>query len=81
MVSLDPGSSINSVKLKPDLSGERFIYIIRGFAIAALTGDIEYRMGPGDSLNFKSYVACMVKNESQSEELEFLISGNPPVFI
>lgn len=81
VIALNPGASVSLAKLKPDLSGERFIFILKGAAIASLTDDIEYRMVPGDSLNFKSYVACMVKNESPSEECEFLVSGNPPVFI
>ncbi|EKD69090.1 MAG: transcriptional regulator, XRE family [uncultured bacterium] len=81
VVSLNPGSSISSAKLKPDLSAERFLYILKGSAAASLTGDLEYRMVPGDSLNFKAYVSCVIKNDSPSEELQFLVSGNPPIFI
>lgn len=80
-VALNPGSSISSAKLKPDISGERFIFILKGSAVVALTGNIEYRMVSGDSLNFKAYVSCVIKNDSPSEELQFLVCGNPPVFV
>jgi transcriptional regulator with XRE-family HTH domain len=80
-VYLSPASSITAARLKPDISGERFFYMISGSAVVKLNEDNEYRMSPGDSLNFKSYVACVIKNDSQSEDCEFLLIGNPPIFI
>lgn len=80
LVVLEPLAMLNFAKLKPDISGERFIYLLRGSAQAKLS-DCDYNIKPGDSLNFKSYVACLIKNDSHSEKCEFIVSGNPPVLI
>lgn len=79
-LSLVPGSSVATAKIKPDVNGERFVYGLKGAVIACLNGDSEYRIEPGDSLNYKSYVSCVFKNDSP-ETCEFVLSGNPPVFI
>ncbi len=81
LVHLCPLSEINVARLKPDVGGERFLYMRRGFAHVKINADNEYRSAQGDSLNFKSYVSSVIKNDSESEDCEFILSGNPPVFI
>jgi len=76
---INPGANLSVARLKPDVNGERFIYIFNGRIKVSLP-DNEYDMVSGDSLNFKSYVSCVIKNESETESCELLINGNPPVF-
>lgn len=81
IVEIDPLRRISSETISRELQGERFIYVISGAASASLQGREEtISLEPGDSLNFKSYVSCILNNLSASEKCKLIISGNPPIF-
>jgi len=79
IVEIDPLKQLSAEIINREIPGERFIYIMAGAVEAALP-DTTLTLETGDSLNFKSYVSCMLKNLSTADKCKFLISGNPPIF-
>ncbi len=71
-------SSEISVKSTPsETNGERFILLVSG-SIEAELPDEKYNLLTGDSLNFKSYLSCIIKNNGD-DKAEFILNGNPPI--
>jgi len=58
-------------------NGERFMLLLSGSIEVELPKD-KYTLQPGDSLNFKSYLSCNVKNTGDCKS-EFILNGNPPI--
>lgn len=79
LVELVPGASIEVAKLGEQINGERIILVTEGGIEAVLDGTAHF-LAEGDSINFKSYVPCSVRN-STAVQAKFFISGIPPVFI
>jgi len=78
-VELKPEISLQIKQINEKTNGERFIYIISG-KLDAITEEKDcHQLFPGDSMNFKSHVACEVKNNSKTD-VKFLISGFIPLF-
>jgi transcriptional regulator with XRE-family HTH domain len=76
-IELQPELSITLKDLPPDLNGERFI-IVRDGDIQVSMPKNSYRLQKGDSINFKSYYPCIVKNNAKKSS-KFFICGMPPV--
>jgi len=61
------------------LNGERLIYIMSGEAETKVEEDI-YLMKKGDSINFKSFLKCVISNKKRNETCRFIIEGTPHLF-
>ncbi|MBP7736480.1 MAG: helix-turn-helix domain-containing protein [Spirochaetes bacterium] len=79
IVEINPGSTLEIAKLDETINGERIIYGISG-SIAVNLDDETFTVGKGDSINFKSYVACTMVNSS-ADEARILVSGMPPLVL
>jgi len=79
LVELDPGAVIAAAKIGEEINGERIILVTEGSIEAALDGET-HTLSEGDSINFKSYVSCSIKNRGAGAS-RFFISGIPPVFL
>ncbi|MCU0822747.1 MAG: XRE family transcriptional regulator [Spirochaetes bacterium] len=80
LVDLIPGFQIESATLKHETIGERFLYLNTGSLSIIIDNDNFFNLNEGDSINYKSYVPCVIKNTGDNQA-NFLISGEPPVFI
>ncbi len=80
LVELNPGSVLEVATLNIEINGERLIYIMNGSVEAIIDGAESFIMGEGDSLNFKSFVPCRIKNNGKVNS-KILISGMPPVIL
>ena len=79
IVEIDPLRQLSAEIISREHPGERFIYIMSG-AVEASLPDKKITLETGDSLNFKSYVSCVMTNVSTADKCKFIISGNPPIF-
>ncbi|HNY11935.1 MAG TPA: helix-turn-helix domain-containing protein [Candidatus Wallbacteria bacterium] len=79
IIEIDPLRQITAEIINREIPGERFIYIMAGAVDATLPNKV-ITLETGDSLNFKSYVSCMLSNLSPTDKCRLLISGNPPIF-
>lgn len=70
-------SEISVKSTPPEKNGERFILLLSGNIEVELS-DEKYTLSAGDSLNFKSYLSCLIRNNSV-EKTEFILNGNPPI--
>ncbi|MFH0976343.1 MAG: helix-turn-helix domain-containing protein [Spirochaetota bacterium] len=80
LVSQNANAEIEVATLNEEINGERIIYIVSGRMQITLDGSESHILTHGDSLNFKAYVSCKIKNQSEDES-SFLISGIPPIFL
>lgn len=80
LVKMHTGAAIGTVILGEEINGERLIYIVSGRLKITIDDTDSFSMTHGDSLNYKSYVSCKIKTESNEESI-FLISGVPPIFL
>jgi len=80
IVEMNIGAAVSLAKFNPDANSERIIYIISGGIKAILDDNEAFSMTEGDSLNFKSYVHCSIKNDIY-EYSKFIVSGAPPIFL
>lgn len=79
LINLGTGASLSLARLDDVINGERIIYIITG-VVEVVLDDETFIMGNGDSINFKSYVSCMITNRIETETVLF-ISGMPPIIL
>lgn len=79
MVELQPGSCLLISAENRNISGERFLYILSG-AIELSIGQEKGSLIKGDSLNFKSYLECKLKNTTTGIT-EILINGTPSIIL
>lgn len=77
-IILSESAKISVKSTPPEKNGERFILLLAGSIEAALP-DENLTLNIGDSLNFKSYLSCIIKN-IKDEKAEFILNGNPPIF-
>jgi transcriptional regulator with XRE-family HTH domain len=80
IVELNAGSEILAAVHDKEINTERIIYGMSGIIEVLLEKEKIFIIESGDSLNFKSYISCVIKNLSE-EKASFLISGTQPVFI
>jgi transcriptional regulator with XRE-family HTH domain len=80
VVDLYPGAQIEIATLDRNINGERIIYSMAGTIEAILDNNETFTIVTGDSLNFKSYVSCLIKN-CASKNARFLLSGMPPILM
>lgn len=80
LVELKPQFKIETAVLKQGTTGERFIYINNGMLSIIVDNDNSFNLQAGDSINYKSFVTCVIKNTGGTSA-NFIISGEPPVFI
>ena len=58
-------------------NGERFVYVIKGsIRVTTVKGVIV--LNAGDSLNFKSHLACTIKRDGRINS-EFILTGTPEI--
>jgi transcriptional regulator with XRE-family HTH domain len=77
-ITLSETAKIPVKSTPPEKNGERFILLLAGSIEVALP-DENLILNAGDSLNFKSYLSCTIKN-TKDEKAEFILNGNPPIF-
>ena len=80
IVELAPKGKINLARLGKEINGERVIYLMNGGIEVLLDGKEIFILENEDSINYKSYVSCTIKNCSE-ENSKFLISGMPPILL
>ena len=80
IVELVPKGKINLARLGKEINGERLIYLMNGSIEVLLDEKEIFILESEDSINFKSYVSCSIKNCSD-ENSKFLISGMPPILL
>jgi transcriptional regulator with XRE-family HTH domain len=80
IVELKEGAEIETAVLSKDINSERIIYIMKGAVQVKIENENPYNLEYGDSINYKSYVQCKIKN-AQSMPAEMFISGFPPIFL
>jgi len=78
-IELKPEISLQIKQISEKINGERFIYVISGRLDVIIEEKKCHQLFSEDSINFKSHVACEVKNNS-NEDVKFLISGFIPLF-
>lgn len=78
-VRIDPGAEVDLATPPADSNGERFILVEKG-TLAVRLRDEEHRLGAGDSLNFKSSLACRILNPDARRPARFFLNGQPPIF-
>jgi transcriptional regulator with XRE-family HTH domain len=76
-ILLSGNAQISVKTTPPEKNGERFLLLLSG-SIEAILPDETYTLYRGDSLNFKSYLACVIKNFGEGKS-EFILNGNPPI--
>jgi len=76
-ITLQKSSEISVKSTPSETNGERFILVISGSTEAYLPEE-KLTLNTGDSLNFKSYLSCTIKNNSD-DAAEFILNGNPPI--
>lgn len=76
---LEPKSEIVVAQLDENIQGERFIYVISGAIEVILNKKETYMLANDDSIIFRSFVSCKVRNSS-SRISKVIISGTPPLF-
>jgi len=76
-IILAENSIIRPKSGSPEKNGERFLLIISG-SIEAELSEGTYTLNEGDSLNFKSYLSCVIRNTGDNKS-EFILNGTPPV--
>lgn len=79
LVELASGAVLAVAKLGEEINGERIILVTEG-GIEAVLDDEIHSLSEGDSINFKSYVPCSVRN-TRAGTAKFFISGLPPLFL
>ena len=77
-ITLSESAKIPVKSNPPEKNGERFILLLAG-SIEITLPDENLTLNAGDSLNFKSYLSCIIKN-IKDEKAEFILNGNPPIF-
>ena len=80
IVELLPCAEIEVAVLGPEFNGERILYLLSGLLGAELDGGEALTIEEGGSVNFKSFVPCMITNRHPGVS-RFLIAGLPPVFL
>lgn len=80
LVKMHTNASIEVTTTSEEINGERIIYIINGRLKITIDDSDSFVLIHGDSLNFKSYVPCTIKTQSDEESI-FLISGVPSIFL
>lgn len=80
IVDMQGGAGIDVATVKPEINGERVIYVLAGSFEVSLDGADIPPLGQGDSLNFKAYARCRVQCAGSAPGI-FLIAGLPPLFI
>jgi len=78
-VQMEPGASADLCKFERNFNGERFIYALSG-EIETVFEEGSFAMKVGDSINFKTHIACKINNVSKNTTAAFLLSGTPPTF-
>ncbi len=79
LLDLETGGSIEVAVIDSDPDGERMIFALSGVCGIRLNGAGEFTMSEGDSINYKSRLACTIKNE-ENASVKLLITGTPPLF-
>ncbi len=80
LVKMNADADVEIATTGEEINGERIIYILNGKAGITIDDSNSFVLTHGDSLNFKSYVSCKIKTQSNEESI-FLISGVPPIFL
>ena len=80
LVKMHAGAAIEVLTTNEEINAERVIYIIKGKLEISVDNSEFFILTHGDSLNFKSYVECKIKNQSDEDSI-FIISGIPPIFL
>lgn len=76
-IALSGTSQIKVKSSPPEKNGERFILILSGSITAELPEGM-FNLKEGDSLNFKSYLSCVINNNGDNKS-EFILNGTPPI--
>lgn len=76
---LKPKSELLVAQLDENIQGERFIYIISGSIEVILNKKEIFVLANEDSIIFRSFVSCKVRNSS-SRVSKLIITGTPPLF-
>lgn len=80
IVKFPGGTSVETAVLSKEINGERVIYIIKGKVTIIIDKETPVDLISGDSINYKSYVQCIIYTH-QGDEAEILISGMPPIVL
>ncbi len=75
---LEPQSEIIIARLDEDIQGERFIYVMAGSVEIILQGKEKHILAKDDSILFRSFVPCKVKNKG-SHVTKLIVTGTPPL--
>lgn len=78
-LGLEPGALFRFSTTGPEGEGERFLLVESG-EVAALVDGERFLLATGDSLNFKSVLACEIRNDGASPARAFA-NGVPPLFL
>ena len=79
LLDLETGGSIDAAVIDADPNGERMIFVLSGECSVRLSGAGEFTLSEGDSINYKSRMACTISNEENTSS-KLLITGTPPLF-
>jgi transcriptional regulator with XRE-family HTH domain len=75
---LKPKSQLTIAQLSSDIQGERFMYVITGSIEVILNKKEVFTLAADDSMLFRSFVSCKVKNPGKLIS-KFIITGTPPL--
>ena len=78
-VELAAGAQLSVRTSPPSENGEKFVMILDGRIEMKLENET-FILENKDSINFKSYMVCTIKNISTEQRSIFFINGTPPIF-